>query len=159
MSVAGTARRVRLICEHQRRSRRRGDPRISMARRCARLALQGIISKEEAEDALTLIIIGKDGKDADTLDGMDGWLKLAKHLLAQATDQEGDLRSLLAAEIGRACRDALARWAPPAELVELARSINAAAGRPFVWPELDRLIQEEVARHIRAQRAARVRHG
>lgn len=130
-----------------------------MARRCARLALQGIISREEAEDALTLIIIGRDGKDAETLDGMDGWLRLAKHLLAQATEQEEDLRGLIALEVARACRDALGRWAPAAELVDAARTVNAAAGRPFVWPELDRLIQEEAARHIRAQRAARVRHG
>lgn len=149
-------RRVRMLCELHRRARERGDINTSMGRRIARLVLQGVLERSDAQDALALILAGR-SSPAETPDQIAGWLRLAAHVLDQHMESEDWLRSRVEADVRRGVRRALEQWQPADVVLTTARDINAAAGRPFVWPEVRRIAEAEAAWFVRSQ-SARPRH-
>lgn len=150
-AVARVVRHVRALCRMREAGKAGRLADLSHARRCARLVLQGVLDQGEAEDALALIFCGRSGQDI----GFHLWH--AADVLARATLDEEVFRYRVEREIKRAVQDSLAAWATPEALTEQARAINTEAGRPFVWPELRRIVEREVTWFVK-QRAGRRKH-
>lgn len=118
-----------------------GQHGMTHERRCARLVLQGVLSRREAEDAMTLLLCGI--YKVEVPDAF--WLAQAGQRLRRAMEQAQIERHRCEREIKAACQAGIVSRAPSLGMLMQARSINEAHGHPFVWPEICGIVSGELA--------------
>jgi hypothetical protein len=145
---AATAQHVLGLCHLRRRAKQLGEIQMTHQRRAARLVLQGILDREEAEDALAVLTaaIGK----APAVD--EFWLWIAQRMLEQAIETEAAARHRCELDIRAACETAIARRLPSAVILARASDVNDEHGRLFAYPQLRELVGKQLAWFVRQQR-------
>lgn len=149
-AVPIAARHAKALCAFRRRARAAGADDRWEEERAARLVCQGVLSEREAEDALALVIAGRE-RMAGSLEDMTRALAIARTALAAAMTEERRARDALERQLRGAVREMMQARRPAAALLDRAREINAEAGGVFVWPELRRFVEWEAARFLRAR--------
>lgn len=142
------ARVARLLCAWRRRDRASGVADRWEEERAARLVLQGVLDAEEAEDALAVIIAGRERMEPAQ---MAHALGMARTALASAMAEQRRLREPLERRLRDAAREMMRGRRPASEILNRMIELNTEAGRLFVWPELRRLVEWEAARFLRAR--------
>lgn len=146
------ATRARRLCGWRRRDRTAGLADRWEEERAARLVCQGVLTQREAEDALTLVIAGRERMAAD-VDEMRRALWMAQQALRRAMDAEDRLRHGLRMTLRREVARRMMVGRPAGEILERLRAVNEEHGRVFVWPELREIAEREAAMFLRGQGA------
>lgn len=138
--TAPLVRIVRTLCRLREAAKSRGEHDLTHERRCARLVLQGVLTAQEAEDALILLLCGIYRQEKPT----QYWVDHARWRLMVAAENEHLTRYRCAREIKAICDRDLPARVPSGQILDSARSLNVSHGRPFVWPELRELVASEI---------------
>ncbi len=150
MDVA--ALRARRLCGWRRRDRAAGQADRWEEERAARLVCQGVLTQREAEDALTLIIAGRERMAAEESE-LRRALWMAQQSLRRAMNAEEQVRHALRMALRREVAGLMLVGRPAREILERLRAVNEEQGRVFVWPELREIAEREAAMFLRGQGA------
>lgn len=150
-TAASSVRLVRMLCRLRAKAKAQGRHDMTHERRCARLVLQGVLTKGEAQDALAMLHAGMKGETA--VDALR--LDTAGILLSRAMENEHVSRYGFERQLREACDTLLRERRPSQDILHHMRHINAEMGSPFVWPELREIVARQIQRYFREGQAMR----
>lgn len=141
------------VCGCRRRARQRGEADRLEEARLARLVAARILEQADADDALAVIVAGRE-KAGDDDAALRRALRIAQRALGRAIADEAALRERVREDMRAELRGMMRASVRATAILDRLREMNAAAGYVFVWPELRRLADAEAARFLDQRRAA-----
>jgi hypothetical protein len=143
------ARSARMLCAFRRAGRAEGLDQWE-EERAARLVCQGVLTRREAEDALALVIAGRERLPSSEVHQA---LWMAQRALQRAVTEEERRRLELRWALRREVASLMMVGRPAREIMDRLRAVNEDGGWLFVWPELRDIAESEAAMFLRGKGA------